>query len=716
MISHYSKADLVATFRALGLQRGQVVFSHSNIGYFGIPAEGNDRATADRVVLEAFQEVLGPKGTLVVPTFTYSFPKGQDFDPVNTPSASGPWTNFIRSQPGAHRSLDPIFSVAAIGARAEELTRDVPQECFGKDSFWDRFLQADGIVCNLNVWVLSTFIHFVERQLNVPYRYDKVFTGFISEDGVRQKTGSLFYCQDPTNPDTRVTVKLFDDLALKTGLAKKATVGRGHVTAMSARDMYALIEQTLPTQPYFLIQAGLEGKAPALTAKRKEFDIDLPASATMKEMVHALWHLPRDIVSDGYDAALEALAQQVPMKINAYPTGTHVWTWLVPERWTCHEARLETMDGRVLIDYKDTPLHCVSYSLPFNGVVSREVLLEHLHVHPYIEHATPFIFKYYDRDWGLCCPRTLRDSLTDEQYRVVIRSEFSFGHLKVGEVFVQGESDDCIVLCAHLCHPGQVADDLSGVVAGIEVMRTLMKRKNRYSYRLLILPETIGSVSWLSHNEHLIPNMKGGLFIEMLSLPYPHVLQMSFASDSLVDRCFLKAVQAHDPAHWTGAFRTVVGNDERQFNAPGVRVPMLSLSRVLGHDQPQRPYPQYHSTEDNPNNANWTNLDDSVQLILRMIDTLEAAPVEPTLPKPCPATNGSRVPKNLFKGEVFCSRYGINIDIRKNREGHRALFNILFQIDGQNSIEEIASRCHTTVEAVEGVLTELKRHGLVELE
>jgi aminopeptidase-like protein len=120
--------------------------------------------------------------------------------------------------------------------------------------------------------------------------------------------------------------------------------------------------------------------------------------------------------------------------------------------------------------------------------------------------------------------------------------------------------------------------------------------------RLLILPETIGSVSYLSHNEHLIPSMVGGLFIEMLSLDYPHALQLSFEVNTAIDEIFLRTVQQHDHAHWTGAFRMVVGNDERQFNGPGVRVPMRSLSRVLPHGEAQRPYPQYHSTDDNPDN------------------------------------------------------------------------------------------------------------------
>ena len=105
---------------------------------------------------------------------------------------------------------------------------------------------------------------------------------------------------------------------------------------------------------------------------------------------------------------------------------------------------------------------------------------------PGLPDAIPFVFKYYERDWGLCCSRKLKDSLRDDRYRVVIRSEFSYGTLKVGEVIVPGKSAETFILCAHLCHPAMVNDDLSGVVVGLKVMQELLKRRNlRYTYRFL---------------------------------------------------------------------------------------------------------------------------------------------------------------------------------------------------------------------------------------
>lgn len=424
------------------------------------------------------------------------------------------------------------------------------------------------------------------------------------------------------------------------------------------------------------------------------------ANASMKEMIDALWLLPRDIVSDGYDEALRALSRQIPMTIHKYPTGTECFTWIIPEKWTCHEAYLETVDGRRLFSYSDNPLHVVSYSLPFDGIVTREELFEHLYTHSKLPDAIPFQFKYYDRDWGLCCSQQLKDSLKGDKYKVTIQTTFEKGALKVGEVVIPGESDECIILCAHLCHPAQVNDDLTGVVVGLEVMRNLLQKSNlRYTYRFLIVPETIGSIAYLSHNESLIPKMKGGLFLESLGREFPFALQLSFDKTSEIDLCFSKAVREYSSNNWTAPLWGVICNDERQFNAPGIRVPMLSLSRVLHRSHSDGPYREYHSSFDAPELVSNISLEESKDLILKMIDTLE----------------NNWLPVNKFKGEIFCSRYGIRFDFAKDFSNSMSLFDVMFQLDGEKSLVEIAEACKTPFESVKRTVDEFYKHNLVEL-
>jgi len=417
----------------------------------------------------------------------------------------------------------------------------------------------------------------------------------------------------------------------------------------------------------------------------------------MLSLINELWFTKRDLVSDGFDATLYRLAQEVPMAIHEYPSGEPCWTWRIPEKWTCHAAYLETLDGRRLIDYADHPLHAISYSLPFEGVVSREELLRHLHFHPRLPEAIPFVFKYYDRDWGLCCSQELRDSLDETKYRVVIRTVFEPGTLKVGEIVVPGQSEQSLVLVAHLCHPAMVNDDLTGVVVALETARRLLAAAQPYyTYRFLILPETIGSVAYLSHNEHLIPNMAGGLFLEMLGNDSPHALQGSFQPQSQADKVFTSALQGLDPQGYSAPYRSVINNDERQFNAPGVRVPMLSLSRVEPAGSPTRPYREYHSSLDTPAIVTQERLDDSLRVALGLLDAWEK----------------NQYIVNQFKGEIFCSGYGIWIDYRVNPEGHRRLFEIMERCDGEHTVADIACELGVSFQSVWEVAALLQSKGL----
>jgi aminopeptidase-like protein len=425
--------------------------------------------------------------------------------------------------------------------------------------------------------------------------------------------------------------------------------------------------------------------------------------SSMMQLIEELWLLKRDIISDDYDRALARLSKEIPLKIYDVPSGTKVWTWTVPEKWTCKEAYLETLDGKRLLDYADHPLHVVSYSLPFEGEVTLEELLQHLHVHPHLPDAIPFVFKYYQRDWGLCATQKLRDSLKDRKYRVVIHTEFTPGALKIGEVLIPGKRPECFVLAAHLDHPAMVNDDLSGVVVGLEAARRLLAGpKPYYGIRLMLFPETLGSIAYLSQHEDLIPSMLGGLFLEMLGNDAPHALQTSFQPKSAADRALVAALHGLEPKAYVGGFRTVIDNDERQFNAPGVRVPMLSLSRVLNPHLPEsrfQPYPEYHSSLDTPAIVSEARLEESVKVVLGLLNAFQ----------------NNRYVVNHFKGEVFASGYGLWVDYKTDAAGHKRRFEIMDRCDGTLRVADIAEELGISFQDVWEVIEKLIEKKLVSL-
>lgn len=688
----------VEAFEHCGLRQGDIVFWHVSLG--DLSGNATAETLGDEILLSAMQEVVGDQGMIVLPAFSFSFENNEGFDIISSPAVGGKWSKslgfleHVRTLPISVRSKDPNWSVVAIGPSATRLLQDLPANSFGKGSVYERLLELGAKICCIGGRLSdSPFIHFIEETAGAPTRYKKLSTGLSTEGPRSVKQGWITTVA--THPNGDEIPDQVEQMLRSDRECHAARLGATQVLVIGCRRYDQLLRSQLETNPRITTPS---------TSHLSDFNsepvnVDLSPDATCEELIEKLWRLPRDIVSDGYDVALRALSTQMPMTIHEYPTGMECSTWLVPEKWTCHEARLETIDGRRLFSYADHPLHVVSYSLPINKEVSRDELFKHLHVHPELPDAVPFVFNYYERDWGLCCSRDLKESLREERYRVVIDTKFTNGSLKVGEVVVPGHHDNTFVLCSHLCHPAMVNDDLSGVVVGLKVIQQLAKRSNlRYTYRLLILPETIGSVAYLSNHQNLIPKMIGGLFLEMLGLENPHALQLSFRGDTDIDECCISALRKGDASGWTGAFRTVVGNDERQFNAPGVRVPMLSLSRVMRDKAGLNPYyPQYHSSHDNPDLASPARLQESCDLVLRMIDAIEE----------------SEVPINCYQGEIFCSRYGLNIDAYASPEANRAFFDIIFQVDGTKSVSQIARSCKVSEDSVRIVLGELRKHGLI---
>lgn len=251
-MSTYDRDDVARAFDQIGARRGDVVFSHSNIAFFGLPHGQQSAAGAAETIVSGIFDAIGDKGTLVVPTFTYSFAKDQVFDREHSTSTCGAFAEAIRKRSAASRSSDPLFSVAAIGARATEFTADAPVECFGPNSVWARLITADALIANLNLDAGSTLVHHVEKRLGVPYRYDKTFSGTIVEDGAARGAQAIYFVRDLERPDTAPKFEPFDAEARRRGAARDARLGRGSIVAIRAPAVYELIESMLPVDPWFL--------------------------------------------------------------------------------------------------------------------------------------------------------------------------------------------------------------------------------------------------------------------------------------------------------------------------------------------------------------------------------------------------------------------------------------------------------------------------------
>jgi aminoglycoside 3-N-acetyltransferase len=263
-MSDYSKADLKAALDRLPLERGDVVFCHSNLGFFGRAGGVTDSNALCEMFFDCIMERLGPNGTLCVPTFTYSFPRGEVFDWSNTPSKMGMFAEWVRTQPLAYRSLDPCYSVAMIGTQRQQrdLVVNVPENSFdGMASFFVRFLHAGGKVLNLNFDAGSTFVHWVERELQVPYRFDKTFSGVVRSGGTNRQIRNTIWVRY-LDDALEARFEAFDAIARERGVFRTAKLGRGEMGVISADETGRLIVETLPKRPWFLTKAEVLGVTP----------------------------------------------------------------------------------------------------------------------------------------------------------------------------------------------------------------------------------------------------------------------------------------------------------------------------------------------------------------------------------------------------------------------------------------------------------------------
>ena len=262
--AHYSVADLDGALQRLPLAQGDVLFLHSNLGFFGRPEGVATSAALCQLFSDALMRRIGADGTLVVPAFTYSFPRREVFDPADPVTGMGAFAEWLRQHPDAHRSCDPCYSVIAVGAQAVALTAQAPENSFAPDGFFGRFLDADGMVLNLNFDAGSTFLHFLERQLAVPYRFDKTFAGHIREHGDTRLAQSTIFVRNLSSNATAPVFEPFHTLAHTAGRFIDTALGRGRIGCIRARDCLSLLQQALPQRPWLLTRAEALGVIPEL--------------------------------------------------------------------------------------------------------------------------------------------------------------------------------------------------------------------------------------------------------------------------------------------------------------------------------------------------------------------------------------------------------------------------------------------------------------------
>ncbi len=340
----------------------------------------------------------------------------------------------------------------------------------------------------------------------------------------------------------------------------------------------------------------------------------------MIELLKKVYPLRLAPLSEDGDRAVKMLCDELPFQVHEYPSGEECNGWTVPKKWKAVKAEIRK-EGKILYNGMQHPLGVAGYAPSFKGTVALKELKDHLFYHPNYAEALVYHCDYYykpwQKDWGFCAPYNLYRSLTEGEYEVVLETVFEEGTMKVLDYFLQGETKETILLNAHSCHPCQANDDISGIVVGIELMKRLKQlKKRRYSYRLIIAPEHLGTVFYLEHLSDDVTNtFKYAMFLEMLGNKNRLALQESFTGETLLDKASHHYLRHNMQDYHGDAFRKIVGNDETVWEAPGYEIPCISLSRM--------PYPEYHSSLDTENIIFEERLEEAVETVLGILNIIE---------------------------------------------------------------------------------------------
>ncbi len=320
----------------------------------------------------------------------------------------------------------------------------------------------------------------------------------------------------------------------------------------------------------------------------------------------------------------ELLSGIHPLRLHRYTSGREHNGWMVPHDWVVHRAEIRR-DGKVLFDGTRHPMAVAGYSPSFEGKVLKDELDRHVFVKKELPDVYPFHcmnnYRPWARDWGFCVPFNVWKAWPAGEYEVALETEYRDGEMLVGEIHHDGECSDTVVFNAHTCHPCQFNDDLAGVAVILELFKWLRGRKTRWSYRAVLAPEHLGTVFYLADlPEAERRRLKMGAFVEMVGIDEDLILQQSFDGKSILDRVMTHALRRRNPGARVGAFRTVVGNDETVWEAAGIEIPFVSLSRCVKNTY----YPQYHTNEDDLRITSEAKLREALEVLQETVEILES--------------------------------------------------------------------------------------------
>jgi len=413
-----------------------------------------------------------------------------------------------------------------------------------------------------------------------------------------------------------------------------------------------------------------------------------------------LFPICRSITGNGVRETLKLIKEEIPgMSIHEVPTGTPVFDWTVPKEWNIRDAYVTNSCGQKVIDFKKNNLHVMGYSIPTDQDTDLKGLLEHVYVEEEQPKAIPYVTSYYKERFGFCMRKADRDKLPEDTYHMYIDSELKVGSLTYGELVIKGSSEDEILISTYVCHPSMANNELSGPAVSVWLAKHIAKnyqtKKGHYTYRFLYIPETIGSITYCSlHLEEMKRNIKAGFLLSCVGDDRAYSYIPTRKGGTLADKVALNVLSTHAPDFVKYSFLDR-GSDERQYNSPGVDLPVCAICRTKFGK-----YPEYHTSLDDMSVISPQGLEGAYDLMVKISNALEYS---------------GYYHVNVC-GEPQLGKRGLYPTISKkgSYDSILAMRDFLAYADGQTELFEISETIKVPVEELIPIIDKMVAQGLVD--
>ena len=413
-----------------------------------------------------------------------------------------------------------------------------------------------------------------------------------------------------------------------------------------------------------------------------------------------LYQIPRSLTGIGVVRSLEYIQKHIPIEIKHVKSGTKAFDWTVPPEWNIRDAYiLNLYTGEKVVDFKIHNLHVMGYSEPIDLELNYNEMLNNIHYLKDQPDAIPYVTSYYSKSWGFCMSyNRFKELDKSATYKVFIDSDFNEnGNLTYGELFIKGEVEEEIFFSSYICHPQMVNNELSGPAVLSGIADYIINKPNHYSYRFVLIPETIGSIIFLSKNIELLQkNVVGGYNITCVGDERSWGLVPSRYGNNISDKIAEHVLSINHPTYIKYSWLDR-GSDERQYCAPGVDLPISSITRSKYEE-----YPEYHTSLDNFDLVTSKGLEESLQVYLNCIKIFEFH-------------KGGIYPKISVLGEPQLSKRGLYPKISKKTSSSsiRNFMNVISYCDGKNDLIDISKFCKIDFFETYSIYLKLKEKSLL---